>query len=195
MPSVLLFDLDNTLIDRDSALRRFFTRNLDKIEQVHTLMALDGSGYGNRQKVLAYWSSLRKSTATQEDLIQGIVKNLELPEGFLNTLSILAKECTLGILSNGRTQSQTRKVEATNLHHVIPSSRIWISEAMGLRKPDPVLFESICTQLKVPPQDCIYLGDRDEIDRPGAETVGMPFQLVERPLNTEDLLRLMELVT
>lgn len=48
-----------------------------------------------------------------------------------------------------------------------------ISEAIGLRKPDPAIYLYACTQLGCSPSDCIFIGDNPIADIEGAKKVGM----------------------
>ena len=50
---------------------------------------------------------------------------------------------------------------------------IIVSEAVGLRKPDPAIFLLSCKQLGVYPHDCIFVGDNEMADIQGAKDVGM----------------------
>jgi putative hydrolase of the HAD superfamily len=43
----------------------------------------------------------------------------------------------------------------------------------GVKKPDPVIFRTVCERLGVPPDDCVYVGDGDSKELPGAEAVGL----------------------
>jgi putative hydrolase of the HAD superfamily len=41
------------------------------------------------------------------------------------------------------------------------------------RKPDPIMYLTMCARLGVDPQDCIYVGDGGSRELTGAQTVGM----------------------
>ena len=43
----------------------------------------------------------------------------------------------------------------------------------GVSKPDPRIYELCCERLGVPPEACLYVGDGDNDELPGAERVGM----------------------
>ena len=44
---------------------------------------------------------------------------------------------------------------------------------MGLRKPDPEIFNLACKQLDVFPEQCVFIGDNELADIQGAKNVGM----------------------
>jgi putative hydrolase of the HAD superfamily len=41
------------------------------------------------------------------------------------------------------------------------------------RKPDPIMYLTVCAQLGVDPQDCLYVGDGGSRELTGAQAVGM----------------------
>lgn len=43
----------------------------------------------------------------------------------------------------------------------------------GVKKPDPAIFRTVCERLRVAPGDCVYVGDGDSRELPGAAAVGM----------------------
>jgi FMN phosphatase YigB (HAD superfamily) len=48
-----------------------------------------------------------------------------------------------------------------------------VSDAVGWRKPRPAIFERALTEMGVRPEDCLFVGDRPDIDVAGAKGVGM----------------------
>jgi putative hydrolase of the HAD superfamily len=44
---------------------------------------------------------------------------------------------------------------------------------VGVAKPDPRIYELCCERLGVPPEKCLFVGDGDNDELPGAERVGM----------------------
>jgi putative hydrolase of the HAD superfamily len=47
------------------------------------------------------------------------------------------------------------------------------SSAVGLKKPDPQIYQMATEQLKVKPEDCLYIGDGSSRELTGALKVGM----------------------
>lgn len=58
--------------------------------------------------------------------------------------------------------------------------------SVGLRKPDPRIYELACERLGVRPEEAVFVGDGANDELAGAERVGMTAVLLERP--GEDLL-------
>jgi putative hydrolase of the HAD superfamily len=49
----------------------------------------------------------------------------------------------------------------------------------GLKKPEPAIFRLACERLGAQPEDCVYVGDGDGNELPGAQAVGMrPVRLI-----------------
>lgn len=48
------------------------------------------------------------------------------------------------------------------------------SSTFGLRKPHPDIFSSAAAMARVPPRDCVYVGDRYREDISGPASIGMP---------------------
>lgn len=47
------------------------------------------------------------------------------------------------------------------------------SEAIGIRKPDPAIFNLSCLQLKTSAEHCVFIGDNEIADIQGAQKAGM----------------------
>jgi putative hydrolase of the HAD superfamily len=77
----------------------------------------------------------------------------------------------LGIVSNGPTVKQRRKVEVLGLADRIGT--LLISEALGIAKPDERIFRMAASQLGVEPSACLFIGDNPEKDVCAAAAVGM----------------------
>ncbi len=63
--------------------------------------------------------------------------------------------------------------------------------SVGLRKPDPRIYELTCERLEVPPQNCLYVGDGSNHELTGALKVGMDPVLIRVPYEeNEDTYRI-----
>jgi putative hydrolase of the HAD superfamily len=54
------------------------------------------------------------------------------------------------------------------------------SAEVGLRKPDPRIFELACARVGAEPSECAHVGDHEYADIIGAEAVGMQAVLIDR---------------
>jgi putative hydrolase of the HAD superfamily len=59
-----------------------------------------------------------------------------------------------------------------------------LSCEVGLRKPDPRIYQLVCDQLGVGPADCLYVGDGGSGELTGAVGVGMDAVLIRAPYDT-----------
>ena len=74
-------------------------------------------------------------------------------------------------MTNGGTENQNRKIKQTGLNQFFPTNRIFISEEMGCRKPDPEAFQMVQNQFPSVNQ-FIMIGDHFEKDILGAKIFG-----------------------
>ncbi|WP_336041428.1 HAD-IA family hydrolase [Acinetobacter dispersus] len=182
----VIFDLDQTLLDRTTSLIKFLTWQInffqlisanDRELFIQRFLELDDNG-----KV---WKDRVYENLIQEFSIQGHAKEILLTsyindfnnfsccfEHVENTVIQLKQQGYLiGLISNGRTPFQEHNFYALGLTEFFSS--IIVSEAVGIRKPDPAIFLLSCQQLGVHPKDCIFVGDNELADIQGAKSVGM----------------------
>jgi putative hydrolase of the HAD superfamily len=77
----------------------------------------------------------------------------------------------IGAISNGRSVEQKRKLAVVGL--IDKFERVVISEDVGFPKPDKRIFLYACEQMRVPPSQATYVGDNYEIDACGARDAGL----------------------
>lgn len=76
----------------------------------------------------------------------------------------------LGLITNGPTDHQYKKIKQLNLEKWVPSERIIISQAAGYQKPDPRIFELAENLFNFEPTTTLYVGDSFENDVVGAKS-------------------------
>lgn len=77
----------------------------------------------------------------------------------------------IGIITNGFTDFQMNNLRALNIHTY--TNMILVSEAEGIQKPHPEIFERALKKLDVKAEECLYVGDHPENDVLGSEQVGI----------------------
>lgn len=93
-------------------------------------------------------------------------------EGAVALLSRLKAEGhTICIATNGLVRTQPRRIACSPIAPLI--DRIFISEAIGNIKPDPIYFHHILHALDVKADDCVMCGDSSPHDIAGAYRAGM----------------------
>jgi putative hydrolase of the HAD superfamily len=96
--------------------------------------------------------------------------NWLLFDDVLPCLNVLSDH-QLGIISNGNTEQQTRKLRQTEI--IERFDVIVISEEAGVSKPKPDIFLKACCRAKVEIQQCSYVGDSLQNDVLAAQSAGM----------------------
>lgn len=186
MIQAVLFDLDQTLLDRTSSLEKFLewqinTLTLVPLSQqqnfIQRFITLDANGTVWKDKVYAQLiQEFQISKITVQALLTSYIEDFnKFCLAFQSVDSVLDRlvkaDFSLGLISNGRSPFQERNFQALGVDTLFSS--IIVSEAVGLRKPDPKIFQLACHQLKLMPKQCIFVGDNEVVDILGAKSVGM----------------------
>jgi len=77
----------------------------------------------------------------------------------------------LGIISNGDSYQQRRKLEKLGLLGFF--SQVVISSEVGISKPDKGIFQYACKSISKLPPECFYVGDNYVLDAEGSRNSGM----------------------
>ena len=89
-------------------------------------------------------------------------------------LSDLSKLPTvLGVITSGLTVKQAEKLLRLGIHEYLTPTAIYISEQIGINKPNVKLWRRACSDLNLKPGRCIYVGDRGLRDIDPANALGM----------------------
>lgn len=87
-----------------------------------------------------------------------------------------AKGYFLGIISNSDGRVAAQIAEAGWTHHF---EFIIDSEVVGIEKPDPAIFRLALTQTGHHPEEVLYVGDFEQIDRLGANRAGIAAVIID----------------
>ncbi len=88
-----------------------------------------------------------------------------------DVLEYLKPKYQLHIITNGFEEIQTKKMQSSNIHHYF--EKIITSESVGVKKPNPKVFEHAMKMAKATKDNSIMIGDSVEADIEGALQVGM----------------------
>lgn len=192
----VFFDLDHTLwdFDRNSGLafQRVFQNH--KIE-----LPLDAFLREYEPINLAYWKEYREERVSKEELRRGRLTDTfklfqlnypiaeidsmatsyidELPVdnhlfmGTLDILDYLSNKYRLHIITNGFEQVQHLKLRNSGIQDYFQS--VTTSEDVGLKKPNPAVFNFALKKAEASAQTSMMIGDSFEADILGAQKVGM----------------------
>ena len=179
----LLFDLDNTLIDRDRALKQALSTELSNPDATNSLLVLDDRGNGDRQNFLTAWAQAAGTLKSMRDLSVAICNYLQPDHALLHSLKAIKQQVPIGIITNGSVENQSAKMNSAGLDTVFECDQTWISGRYSFAKPDKRIFELACEGLGVVPADALYIGDNPVNDISGARHAGLDALLVTDVIN------------
>ncbi|AJY76185.1 HAD family hydrolase [Paenibacillus beijingensis] len=214
----VIFDLDNTILDRTSTFRNFTNTFLktyfDHLELKQyifdRIIFLDQDGYKDKQELFSElleelpWKVTPLKTELLDFYSTEYVKNAVLMEHAREVVQHLRTKYKTGLITNGKTFIQYGKIDQLGMRSDF--DLIIVSEEAGVKKPDPRIFEMALMELELRPEQCIYIGDHPVNDIEGAAKIGMetiwikvnqPWKdgLTAKPLHTiERLSTLMKLI-
>jgi len=189
----VLFDLDETLLDRSASIRSyandFFIEFSDRIRHsdeafVRTFIELDGNGYVPREVFFSELADELAAPGLDADSLQGhyfstIWEAPSLIEGALNGLSQLrTMGVPVGIVTNGGSVNQRKKIDNTGLSELVDV--VIVSGELGVKKPDPHIFSSACGALGVEAGASWFVGDNPLLDICGGDAFGLQTIWVRR---------------
>ncbi|TYA53266.1 YjjG family noncanonical pyrimidine nucleotidase [Formosa maritima] len=192
----VFFDLDHTLwdFDKNSAL------TFNKIFKMHDV-AVDLNEFLSHYEPinLDYWKLYREekidkaslrynrlndtfnkisfradSTLIDKlsiDYIAYLTSFNHLFDDTLEVLNYLKPKYNLHIITNGFQEVQESKLKNSNIHHFFKS--VTDSEQVGVKKPNPKIFNHALKKVNANPKTSIMIGDNLEADIFGALGIGM----------------------
>lgn len=188
MRRLALFDLDNTLIDREQAFRRWAAafldaRGLGDESEVGWLVAADGDGYVPRPDLFEQVRQRYGLAESAEELVE--VFAVDYPRSFPpvmgDTADALARlragGWRVGIVTNGNA-GQRVKVERSGLDALVDG--VVVSALAGCSKPDPAIFHAAARACGCGLDDGWMVGDNPEADIGGATACGLRTAWISR---------------
>lgn len=182
----VIFDLDQTLLDRSTSLKNFIhwqTNFLQLVPEdqksdfINRFIELDANGSVWKDRVYAQLiQEFEIKEYSVNELLQIYIQDFnKFSTSFLDVEETIKKlnrnGIKLGLISNGKTPFQEHNFRALGIHCYFQS--VLVSEAVGLRKPDPAIFQLACEQLAVKVDEAIFIGDNYEVDIEGGRDAGL----------------------
>jgi HAD superfamily hydrolase (TIGR01662 family) len=182
LPPNILFDLDNTLADRNTAMRKTMEHWLALYPSdnysLDTIMELDAEGYNDRT-VFCNWllqhfdTEFQNSTLLLAFIQQQIVTHLQPEKAILQLLSKLKLRFRLILASNGSSTTQRAKLRQCGLESFFHENDIFISGEMAYEKPATGFFTTILDKLGLDAAETIMIGDDLINDIQAAQQCGL----------------------
>ena len=192
----VFFDLDHTLWDFDKNSGLTFEK-IFKLNNIDTNLEDFLEVYEPIN--LNYWKLYREEKVTKSDLRYGRLKeafvaiNINIEDNMINHLSdayiehltsfnhlfddtfeildYLKDKYELHIITNGFEEAQEKKMKSSNIRKYFKT--ITNSEMVGVKKPNPKIFNYALDIAKANIEESIMIGDSIEADIIGADNIGM----------------------
>ncbi len=96
-------------------------------------------------------------------------------EDAVDVLKLLREQTDLklGVVTSGLALKQAEKLVRLGVVNLFEPQGIFISDEIGISKPNPKLWLKACTAFGVRPSECIYVGDRPRMDVDPCNRIGM----------------------
>jgi len=187
----ILFDADNTLLDFSKAERSAFILTM----QEHSLQwdeailsryveinirlwqefergLIDKETVQLRRFDMLFEGASVSSEAVNRTFQKHLAAQSELMPGAREVCEILSQRAELFVVTNGVGATQRQKMNRSGLLPYF--SRLFISEDLGVPKPDPRFFEHVMSELGHPdPESVLIVGDSLTSDIQGGMNAGL----------------------
>ena len=185
MKAGIVFDLDDTLIDRHDILAAYAARLWSDFGVakdaplrpfVESFLTLEDDGRASPEDWSARLAAaLPRSSLASADIVRHFARHAwsepKLVPAVAAALSRLrAKGVPLGIITNGDALGQRRKLESTGLDRLV--DHCIVSGEFGADKPDPSIFDAMCEALELDAARSWFIGDNPVCDVWGAHRAG-----------------------
>ena len=107
-----------------------------------------------------------------QKIYSGYQNHIEMSETMKELLDYCDGKVRLGIITNGPEDHQQDKFNALGMERWIPDSDLFISEAVGIAKPDVGIFRLAEDGMELTPENTWYVGDAYINDITGAAGAG-----------------------
>ncbi|MGG5359424.1 MULTISPECIES: HAD family hydrolase [unclassified Enterococcus] len=124
-------------------------------------------------KDLDYPAITEADGLTFQKIYEDELDNICMHEEVQKTLDFLKeKQVPMGIITNGPTDHQSKKLKQLKLENWVLKEHMLISQATGFQKPEKEIFQLAEQQFGLVPEETLYVGDNYENDVLGANNAG-----------------------
>jgi putative hydrolase of the HAD superfamily len=194
---LVLFDLDGTLFDHESAARDAVRGWLLGLDVKPTELLVDAWFDAETRHVAAWHRGELDWTEQRRERVREMLSVVGRPldgtdavdasfDGYLTLYVqrwrafpdvepalVMLERCgvPVAVLSNGQDEQQRQKLAAIGLSERVGS--VFCSDQIGYSKPDIRAFRHVCAQLGVSPETVVHVGDHYELDVVAARAAGL----------------------
>ncbi len=196
--TTIFFDIDDTFINHSVAeekgikgihkkyhsiisykkFKQVWLESRRKNWELYTEKRLTFQEQRNR-RIIDVWISFEKSLSEQkakkifDEYLLFYERNWKLLPNVLSTIKKLHKKgFTLGVISNGNTKQQMKKLQKLKLRRYFDKNLIVISEAVGYAKPSMEIFFHAQKLARVLEKNILYIGNKIDKDIEPAKKMG-----------------------
>ncbi|HEX5437793.1 MAG TPA: HAD family hydrolase [Gemmatimonadaceae bacterium] len=184
MPPIagVLFDLDDTLINRAATVDQFLVAHCDRVGLAACATAysrrfheLDANGYADRDDLFTQLAA-EFPGPTREVLRRDFEEHVwracvVVPGGREVLDACRAAGHRVGVVTNGSAESQHAKLANAGLLALLDA--VVISGVDGVAKPAREAFHLAASRLGIAPSGCVFVGDNPHTDVEGARRAGL----------------------
>lgn len=176
----LLFDLDNTLVDRDAALGRWLSSCLQTgIEQLELdlteAMSIGASSDEDSLPLCRWLTERRPALGSAEQLARefshSVAEQVEPDDDVAELVRRLARRRPVGLVTNGNPSAQRTKLARAGLEDCFRC--VVLADELGTPKPDPEPFRVAIRGLDTSPSRCLFVGNDPARDIAPAHALGL----------------------
>lgn len=185
----ILFDLDDTLLNRDKAVDQLFNIILENYYRVTAdditkkmlkkFKEYDKNCYGDGDKIKVlkpffqeFPPELEMKESNMIDFWDTYFPQCFKPEEEVHTLlDQISQHAKIGLITNGSTQRQKAKIKSSQLESYFET--IVISDEVGYSKPEQEIFDIALDRLGVMASETLFIGDDLVKDVKGPQNVGI----------------------
>ena len=186
-PTAVLFDLDNTLLDRHAGFRLFcrelyhtssLIRRSHSEEDALALMAIfDGDGGRSRydffSDLMRQWPGVFQDLEQAMDVYLATYPRLLVLEPETRDLleDLQDRSVPTAIVTNGGSIMQRSKINESGLYGLVQA--VTVSGEVGVVKPNRGIFERALADIQAVPTAALFVGDNPDADILGAKSLGL----------------------